>query len=169
MRWSEWLVKRSFDESLFDSEPSDTAADKALLAKLRVLCTQQLTTADSIRQLRAELKEITKASTVSDRMSIVLQDVREELREILEDLRFARSWRGRFVLFCIDWAQEVYRTVRLQPRFDDAYVGAHVDREAVVVAGRVPDDAALCDLHAIIDAHPPGVEVIWKVTVGRQG
>ena len=130
---------------------------------------REFTTLEAVRQLRAELKDITRASTVSDRVSDVLEDVREELREILEDFRFARSRRGRFVLFCNGWAPDVYRTVRSPSRFDDAYVGVHARREAVVVAGHVPDAAALHDLRAIIEAHPPGVEVVWKVAVGRQG
>jgi hypothetical protein len=75
----------------------------------------------------------------------VLEDVSGELKEIADDVRFADSPRGRFVLFCNDYSQELYKIIRSQAKFVDAYIGAHLDREAVVVQGHVPDEAALHD------------------------
>jgi hypothetical protein len=166
MKWSEWLIKRSVDDFLFDPQPSDTAEDMALLAELRRLCCRELTSLESVRQLRAELKGFSNSHSFSERMRDVLDDVRGELKEIADDVRFAGSPRGRFVLFCNDYVQDVHKIIRSQPKFADAYIGAHVDREAVVVAGHVADEAALHELRAIINTHPPGVEVIWRVTHG---
>jgi hypothetical protein len=47
------------------------------------------------------------------------------------------------------------------------YVGAHATREAILVTGNVPNDAAIRDLQTIIDAHPSGIEVIWKIAIGK--
>ena len=166
MKYSEWLIKKSVDDFLFDPKSSDAAEDLVQLAELRNLCSRELTSLQSLRQLKAELKDFAKARSVSERVRDVIDEVREELGEILDDLRFARSSRGRFVLFCNDYVRELYKIIRAQSQFADAYVGAHLDREAVVVAGQVPDETALHELRAIIVAHPPGVEVIWSVTHG---
>jgi hypothetical protein len=61
----------------------------------------------------------------------------------------------------------VHPIIKSQPRFRNASVEANSTREAVVITGSVPDEGALGDLRSIIDAHPPGVEVTWEVTVGR--
>jgi hypothetical protein len=166
MKWSEWLIKRSVDDCLFDPQPSDTAEDVALLAELRRLCCRELASLESVRQLKVELRGFSNSRSFSERVRDVLEDVSGELKEIADDVRFAGSPRGRFVLFCNDYGQELYKIIRSQAKFLDAYIGAHVDREAVVVQGHVPDEAALHELRAIINAHPPGVEVIWRVTHG---
>jgi hypothetical protein len=162
---SDFLIQRSISADLFDPQPSDSDEDRAVLEQLRRLCGGDLTTLDSIKELRAEIKQLTRARAMSDRVSAVLEDVGEELAEILDDLRFAKSRKGRFVLYFQDWSARVHTVIRSQPRFCDAYVMANSDREAVVISGSVPDEDALRDLRSIIDAHPPRVQVIWEVTV----
>jgi hypothetical protein len=166
MKWSECLIKRRVDEFLFDPEPSDTVDGLAQLAELRGLCGEELTSPQSCAGLRAALKDFTAARRPSKRVRAVLAEVREALREISSDLRFAASARGRFVLFCNDYVQELYKTVRVRADFADVSAGAHISREALVVSGHVRDEGVLGELRAILDAQPPGVEVIWRVTFG---
>src|SRR5262245_12488761 len=132
------------------------------IEELREPCESGLATQQSIREVRWQLKGFARSRYISpdDR-----DDMEKKLEEISDDLRYARSPEGRFMLFVNDWSRDVYRTVRRQPRFNDALVGGHRDREAIVVAGSVPSERTLRDLRAIIDAHPPGVEVVWKVNV----
>jgi hypothetical protein len=169
MKWSEWLLDCSLDDFLFGPEPDDTAHDLALLGELRSLCSRNLASLKSVRELKAELKSFARSRSVPGRVRGVLDGIEERLAEIADDLRFARSPQGRFILFVNDWAQQLYRIIRPQPRFADAFIGAHRDGAAVVVYGRVPTERALRDLRSLIEAHPPGVEVIWQVAVRRSG
>jgi len=132
------------------------------IEELREPCERGLATQQSIREVKAQLKSFAKSRYI---LLVDRDGLEQELEEISDDLRFARSPEGRFMLFVDDWSREVYRTVRKQPRFNDALVGRHRDREAIVVGGSVPSERALRDLRAIIDAHPPGVELVWKVNV----
>jgi len=125
-------------------------------------CERGLATPQSVRDVRAELKGFAKSRFISPGDRDLLE---QELEELSDDLRYARSPDGRFRLFVEDWARNLYRTVRTQPRFNDAHVGARRDCKAMVVGGSVPSERALRDLRAIIDAYPPGVEVVWKVDV----
>jgi hypothetical protein len=162
--WSFFPVADSIGQFLLGAAAVDRIAGK--LNELRRLCERGLATQKSIRALRAELKGFARSRiaspTVRDRLEADLETLLEELSE---DLRLAKSADSRFRLFVEDWVREIYRTVRAQPRFNDAFVGGHRDREAVVVTGSVPSERALRDLRAIVDGHPPGVEVVWKVAV----
>jgi hypothetical protein len=65
MKASELLIQRSINGELFDPAPSDTDEDRALLGELRRLCCRELTTSDAVKQMSIELKELTRARTVS--------------------------------------------------------------------------------------------------------
>lgn len=88
------MIKKSIDDRLFDPEPANTAEDRAVLAELRNLSSREITTLQSVRQLRPELEKLTKVNVLSDGVRDVLEDLREELLEIPADLRFAGKPEG---------------------------------------------------------------------------
>jgi hypothetical protein len=167
MKRSESLVKKEISSFQFDPEPSDTTEDKALLKKLRKLCSVELTSAKSVKQLKVELKKFAKVQAASVRMNNLVEDILGELDEIGDDIKFAGSPKGRFILFFNDWAQPLHKKIRSQKKFNNAYLVADPKNKTIVVTGSVPSEKARRELEALVKAHPPGVKVVWRVTYGR--
>ena len=164
MKWSEALTKTDIDSGLFeDYELSPN--EKPLFADLQELCREPVDQMDRVKAIRTAVKSIASDKTLSRNGKELLSAIKEELAEIASDLRFAKSRRGRFVLFVQDHMQALYRTLHADTRFNDIYVGPHVEREVVMVAGTVQSQKDFASLKDMIAAHPSELATEYKITI----
>lgn len=163
MQWSESLTKISITDDVFDASlgPEETA----LLAPLRELCRGRVDTADRVKEIKAALKTLPMGAKLPKAACEAVASLKEELAEIAKDLRFAKSRRGKYVLFMQDYVQRLYRTLRQHPRFADVYVGGHTEREIILVHGKVQSPADLEDLKAMLASEPSGLPEEYLVKV----
>jgi len=167
-RWSEALVKETVSQSLLDADAEDSDQDLAALSDLRSLVSRKLGTKSAVNRLRSDLEDWKKNRALSARLEEVFSDITEELEEISDDIRWARTRRGRFVLFANDYGQHIYGKIRPNPKFADVYLLADAKQEELVVSGSVAEEATLQELRSIIQEHDPGVPVNYQVTVRPQ-
>jgi hypothetical protein len=164
MKWSEALTKTKIDQALFDDFEL-TPTEKPFFVELRNLCSTPIDSLNRVTEIKTAIKELLAGRKLSTNARELVSVLKEELAEIASDLRFAKSRRGRYVLFVQDYVQLLYRTLRQDSRFAEVYVGGHVEREIVMVGGEVRNKADLETLKSIISAHPSGLPVEYKVTV----
>jgi hypothetical protein len=107
------------------------------------------------------------SSQLSEKAREVVDVLQEELAEIASDLRFARSRRGKYVLFIQNYVQKLYETLRKDSRFDDVLIGAHSEREVVFVTGQVRGEANLRTLKSILLDSACGLPVEYLVKVNE--
>ncbi|HEU4678611.1 MAG TPA: hypothetical protein VFS35_03755, partial [Terrimicrobiaceae bacterium] len=116
------------------------------------------------QKVRKKIKEIKRASH-SPGVASVAEEVLKELDEIAADLKFAKSRRGKFVLFANDYAQEVYKKLRADADFNDLYIASHPEREELVLTGSATSFDVLIASLSLISKYPSGVPLRVDVTI----
>lgn len=163
-KWSEELLKTKVDRALFEPDPDHTAEERRQIDDLAFFSDGVYRDRERIQKVRTRVKKVLADRKASPTVTAVAQAVAEELDEIQQDLKFAASRRGRFVLFANDWSQS-WHGLRQEPRVRDIVVGANPEREALVVGGAVATATDLVDLVQLVDRHPAGVPIEFRVTL----
>ena len=166
MKWSESIVKTRVDASIFEETEKLSHDDRAVLNDLSFWCEGVFQSEERIEKVRKKVlraRDLTEASAAAIRE--IADQVLEELREIEEDLKFAQSRRGRFILFANDYGQELYGDLRKVAALDEVMVGSHPEREELVVSGRVEAAEHLSQLASLIAEHPPGVPIRFELVL----
>jgi hypothetical protein len=163
MKWSEALTKTTINEFIFDGKFD--SAEESFVLGLRALCMGAVDTGDRVKEIRAAIKELPPTGKLSAGAREVVRNLKAELADIVSDLRFAKSRRGKYVLFVQDYVQLLYGEMRKDARFDDVFIGGHTEREIVAVTGRVRSDSDLQALKNILHGSPSGLPVEYWVKV----
>ena len=169
-KWSDALVERSVSSWLLDPEPSDTDDDRVALSELRNLVNRELNTVGDVKGLTSDIRKWGKGRALSERLKQVFDTIIfEELEQILDDIDWASSARGKFIVFVNDYVQELYRKseFRSDPMFADVYVGAHSMRNEIVVTGAVASEGMLNKVRSIMRDNDPGIPVSYQVTLKK--
>lgn len=164
-KWSELLNKTSISPDIFEDLEELDAEDRARIEALRDLCAGVIDSKEKVKQLREAIAALRKQRRVTPGERGYFADVKEELAEIAEDIRFASTKRGQFVLSGQDWWQHLHPQIRADERFDDIVCGMHADKYVYLVIGKVRGASALAELQQLIDAHEPPVPVEYRVEV----
>lgn len=162
-KWSESLTKNHVDDFVFSVEAPLSAVEQKALADMKFYCGGVFETPERIKKVREKIKALKKAATST--VKIVADAVLEELAEIESDLKFAKSRRGKFILFVNDWAQCLYKEVRTKPCFDNIIAGSHMEKEVIVIAGTVSKHEHLIDLVRAVEKKDAGVLIEYRVLV----
>lgn len=166
-KWSESLVKTRVDENLFTPPEGCSAEDRRRLDDLRFFCQGAFHDAERLAKARERFARAAARGEPSEVVQEVVKAVEAEFDEIEADLRFAKSRRGKFVLFANDWAQSWHAELRREARYFGVSVGSHGEQEVLMVAGEVASAEDLADLARLVGRHPPGVPVEFRVRIGR--
>ena len=132
---------------------------------LRLYCSADLSKLKNIKEVRDAIRKAKRAKPRSDIIESVADAILEDLDEIEDDLKFAESRRGKFVLFVNDWVQILYKDLRKSENSNDIVVGPHVDSELILVHGEVKESSHLRQIIKLISALPPGIPVQYRVVV----
>jgi hypothetical protein len=125
------LVKRTVDEQVLN----DALQGATLSAPLRALLAREFQDETSVQ---AALAAFRKEMPTGGQDDLIL----EELKEIRDDLKWAKTKKGRLILACNEVVPRLYRTIRSEWGLSEVMIGAHAEKLAVMVAGHVgrPDD-----------------------------
>lgn len=156
MKYSEQLVKNRINPFLFEATPEHSPGDRKEIADLQFYCEGAFNTSERISKVRKKIEDI-KTASLSAVVVGVADEVLEELDEIADDLGFATSRRGKFVLFANDYGQEVYKELRAIADFNDLCIASHPDREELVLNGTVKSFDVLSTSLSLISKYPSGV------------
>ena len=163
--WSELLTKTSISPDIFDDLDELGAAERARIEALRDLCAGVIDSKEKLKQLREAITALRKQRRVSADERDFFDNVKDELSEIADDIRFASTKRGQFVLGGQDWWQKLHPQIRSDKRFDHVICGMHTDRFTYLVTGKLANADALAELKQMIEAHEPPVPVEYRVEV----
>lgn len=170
-KWSESLIKERVSADLFEEIPSDDEAwsreEKQRIRDLAFVCEGVFRSNERVKSAVAAIKKIRKGAAPAVRE--VADAVLEELKEIRDDLKFAKSRRGQFVLFANDYAQEVYKTMRKDEALAEVMIGSHAEHEQLVIAGSVNDAEDIAKVARLLAKHPSGVPVQFHVVLRPSG
>jgi hypothetical protein len=164
MKYSERLVKNRIDPLLFEAKPEHSPGDRKEIADLQFYCEGVFNTSERVSKVRKKIEDI-KTASPSLALAGVADEVLEELDEIADDLGFATSRRGKFVMFANDYAQEVYKEMRATADFNDLYIGSHPEREELVLTGTARSFDVLSASLSLVSKYPSGVPFLIDVTV----
>jgi len=156
MKWSEQLVKNRIDPSLFEATPEQSQGDRKAIADLKFYCEGVFNTSEKVLRVRKKIEEVKTASRAPAVLNVA-DEVLEELDEIADDFKFAKSRRGKFVLFANNYTQEVYKKLRANADFNDLYIASHPDREELVLTGSAKRFDVLIASLSLISQYPSGV------------
>ena len=125
------LVKRTNDAAVL----SEALEGAAISASLRARLGREF---PDERSAQAALAAFRKEMPTGGQDDLIL----DELKEIRGDLKWAKTKKGRLVLLCNEVVPRLYRTLRSEWGLSDVLIGAHAEKLAVIVAGKVgsPDD-----------------------------
>lgn len=164
-RWSELLLKTRVDIDAIDV-PEGLSADEMYRVKdLLFLADASCATAELLAKARERLKNSLARGPKTKAVRAVAKAIAEQYAEIARDLKFAKSRRGKFILFTNDWAQQFHAQRRADRSLDDVVLGAHAEHERIVAGGTVAAPEALVRLVQLLAAHPPGVPIEYRVIV----
>ncbi len=164
-KWSESLVQRKVGDEVFETNEDVTQIDQTQLDDMQFLCEGVFTDKERLKKVRGKIKKTYCGKGNSSLVRNVAESVLEQLAEIKDDLKFAKSRRGKFILFVNDWAQQAYVGLRQDTRFDDIMIGSHLEEERIVVTGETSDPATLVETIQMIATNEPGVPVEYRITV----
>ncbi|MFC1706717.1 hypothetical protein ACFL59_07840 [Planctomycetota bacterium] len=162
-KWSELLVRERISPTHFESEEDWTAEDRKGVKDLEFVCGGVIRTKEKVKKVQDKVKKIRKGGTTT--VKAIADLVLEELQEIKDDLKFAKSRRGKFVMFANDYAQTLYGTLRKDDSLAGVMVASHPEREEIVVTGSLGFSADLAKVAHMIEEQPPGVPVRYDVLV----
>lgn len=163
-KWSESLIKERISQELFQEPPGQgtwSREEKQRVQDIAFLCEGVFRSDERVKKALAAIKKLRKDAPGAARD--VADHVLEELKEIRNDLKFAKSRRGKFILFANDYAQEVYKTLRKDDALAGVMIGSHPEHEQLTVAGSVEDAADIAKVAQLLAEHPPGVPVQFHV------
>jgi hypothetical protein len=164
-RWSESLLKSRVDIDGIDI-PSNLNADESYRVKdLLFHADGVCDTSDQVKKRRERLKKSLAEGPKSAAVREVAAAIEAELTEIEQDLAFAQSRRGKFILFMNDWSQSFHVQRKADRGLDGVALGAHPDQERVIAHGSVATHDALTRLVQLLTAHPPGVPIEYRIVV----
>ena len=168
MKWSEALTKNRIAPEALQLEEPHSPAEAEQLKDLAFYTQGVFEKPERIEKIRELLRKRRRDKSTAPRIRTVIDAVLAELKEIAEDLAFAASRRGTFVLFVQDWAQTFHAALRRNKDFDNLFIGAHAEKETIVAQGSVPSAKALGACAALIEKHHPGVPVEFHVRLDPQ-
>jgi hypothetical protein len=164
MKYSEQIVKNRINPFLFETTPEHSPGDRKEIADLRFYCEGVFNTSERVSKIRKKIEDI-KTASLSSAVVSVADKILEELDEIADDLGFATSRRGKFVLFANDYGQEVYQELRATADFNDLYIASHPDREELVLTGTAKSFDVLGAALSLVSKYPSGVPFHVDVTI----
>jgi len=124
-KWSASLVKNRIDPHLFEAS-SPQLAER--LKDLKFYCEGVFETPERIAKVKKILQKKAREKPVTPEWKDAVRAILGELQEIQDDLKFAKSNRGKFILFFNDWAQDLYVPLRKDPAFTGITAGANPDK-----------------------------------------
>lgn len=169
LKWSESLLKTRIEVSVFEIDATADASDIARVKDLKFFCGGVFETAERIDKVRAIVQKKAREKPASSIVKSVVQGILEELSEIESDRKFAKSRRGKFILFANDWIQPIYAEIRPAKRFEDLFFSADPEKEQIVVQGSVANAIDLIDCIKLVEKFTPGVPVEFRVKLNMPG
>lgn len=97
----------------------------------------------------------------------IYADLKEELEEISEDLRWSKSSKGKLVLAANTFAEIVCIQLRNHGKFNSVFIGAHPNEMQIMVTGKVEDASVYRDLIALLHGFPAPYPVSERVTISK--
>lgn len=164
-KWSKALTKNRVDSEIFEDVSEATPTELARIKDLKFYCEGVFETSERIKKVREIIKKKAKERPTSTIVTITANAILDELKEIETDLKFAKSRRGKFVLFANDWAQQVYSRLRKDARFKDLALGPSSEKETLIVYGSISDATALIDAIRILEMYDAGVSIEFRITL----
>lgn len=115
----------------------------------------------NLKKLRATMKKV-KPLLPSE----LFASMEEEMREIAEDARWAKTERGKYVCAINEWADPILAEFRKRAEFCNVSVGGHAKREVVYASGFVESQEVFRELLTFIHASSPPFKVSTDVRIG---
>ena len=157
--WTSCLVKTSLSPWLV-GECGSHVTDPAKAAWLVQLGISVDSPAD-LKNLRATTKRL-KPVLPPD----LFESLDEEVREIAEDAKWAKTARGRYVGAINQWAEPFFSEFRARLEFSDVSIGSHATREVVFATGFVKSEAIFRELLSYMQSKNPPYKVMTDVRIG---
>ncbi len=169
MKWSESLIKSKIDPQLFEIEDDIKNEEHQILKDFQFYCEGIFDTPERIKRVKGKIKDLKKNSK-SKIIKAIGNEILGELKEISDDLKFANSRRGKFVLFANDYGQEVYKELRTHNELNDFMIMSHPEKELLVltVVGSTPSAKTVIKAINIIDKYPAGVPFQINITLNHK-
>ncbi len=157
-RWADYLVRRQVSQSLcaaIEKETKLTDAERDALSA-------RYDRAVDMKPLRAVAKALGPRLSGKTRAELA-----EQVREMGEDLRYAKTDFGKTVLTINAWLEPWYKdTIRADAAFDDVMIGGDAGAPfRVLVTGRIATRTELDRLRQIVDSRSPPFDVEYRVAV----
>ncbi|MBL8756096.1 MAG: hypothetical protein JNK15_22575 [Planctomycetes bacterium] len=168
-RWSELLTKTHVDIGAIEVPDGLTPEESYCIKDLLFFADVGCPNVEQLTKVRERLKKALARGPKTKAVRAVAKAIDAELDEIERDLEFARSRRGKFILFSNDWAQSFHAERKADRGLDGVALGAHGELERIVAAGTVDSPDALVRLVHLLAAHPPGVPIEYRVVVADGG
>jgi hypothetical protein len=112
---------------------------------------------DAVKLIRPKLDEDTR------------ETVKEELAEIVDDLKFLSTKRGKYVDAIQEWHAGFHKEFLGLPQFEKIVIGGHVDKIVVFVTGVIKDRETFQELVQYVESKNPPFPILTKVYLGAFG
>lgn len=155
--WEQLLVREGLGADLVaELAPHCTKAEVAALSAT-------VASKADLKALSAAAAKVAKRKLVPAHLKEALQDA---IAEIVEDHRWIGTKRSRYTLALNRWQESFFREWRAIPEFAGVYIGGHVAKEVVFVAGFVRSEADKKRALAWVAAMDPPFPLLEKIVVG---
>ena len=157
-KWSDNLIRIKFSDHLVEEAISDSTKTVPMKIKeaLRISCE----TPKDANALRKALKSI--QLIVPDD---IYESLHEELDEIIGDISWSKSERGKYVIEINEWVQNFYTTLRSDHRFDDILIGGHAKMHVLYIAGGISSHENLNELMMLVNNNQPPYKIHTNVRI----
>jgi hypothetical protein len=157
--WTSFLAKTSVSPAVIEAccshVPGSTQA--TLVAELGI----SIDSPADLTRLRAAVKCLERMLPAH-----AFESLDEEVREIAEDAKWAKTTRGRYVQTINQWAEPFFAELRSRPQFHDVAIGGHATREVVYATGFVQREDIFHELMVYIHSKKPPYKVMTDVRLG---
>jgi hypothetical protein len=157
--WTSLLVTTSLSPWLV-SECCSHVSDSPNAAWLTPLSISVETPAD-LKNLRATAKRLKSILPLP-----LFESLDEEVREIAEDAKWAKTARGGYVSAINQWVEPFFSEFRARPQFGDVLIGSHATREVVFVTGFVQSENIFREFLSYVQSKKPPYKVMTDVRIG---
>lgn len=157
--WKSFLVKTEFSPSGVEEcgRYISGLEQVAWLAELK----KSVDSPADLKKLRATAKSLKPLFPPE-----LFASLEEEVREIAEDAKWAKTERGRYVCAINEWADPVLPEFRKRAEFCNVAIGGHAKREVVFASGFVESQEAFRELLSFIRSKSPPFKVATDVRIG---